>query len=138
MVTGTMANASDLELPDLLAGIVEDSRDLVEAQLGSLRADLGDRVTELGVAIKSWLIALTVAIATLLLLGLAIATTIHELGLGWMASLWTVTALAGVAVGALAHRARATSRAATTLTLNPDAATRSAAILTTQSPDEET
>lgn len=134
-----MTNASDLELPDLLAGIVEDSRDLVEVQLGSLRADLGDRVTELGVAIKSWLIALTVAIAMLLLFGLAIATTIHELGLGWMASLWTVTAIAGVAVGALVHRARATNRAADRPCPEPDAAsTRPAAILTTQSPDKET
>jgi len=107
-----MSNAHDLELPDLIAGIVENARDLVEAQLGSLRNDLGDRVAELGVAIRSWLIALAVAIVALLLLGLALAASVHALGASWLTSLWSVTSLAVLTVVGLFYRARANSRIA--------------------------
>jgi hypothetical protein len=107
-----MTTARDLELPDLLAGIVEDTRNLVEIQINALRDDVGQRVSDLGTAIRSWLIAFTVAIVTLLLLGLALASTLHEIGLGWFASLWGVTAIAIGAVIFLVYRARANSRKA--------------------------
>jgi len=107
-----MSGAEDLELPDLLAGIIEDTRDLVETQISALRDDVGHRVSDLGTAIQSWLIAFTVAIVTLLLLGLALASTLHEIGLGWFGSLWSVTGLAIGAVVFLVYRARANSRQA--------------------------
>jgi hypothetical protein len=107
-----VSDARDLDLPDLLAGIIDDTRKLVEVQISSLRDDVGQRVSDLGTAIRSWLIAFTVAIVTLLLLGLALASTLHEIGLGWFASLWSVTAIAIGAVVFLVYRARVNSRKA--------------------------
>jgi hypothetical protein len=102
-----------LDLPDLMAGIVEDTRELVEVQVTSLRSDLGDRLGDLGRAIKSWLIAVCVAIVTTVLLGIAAAATLAELGLPWFASLWIVTGVAIAAVVGLVYRARHRSRQAT-------------------------
>lgn len=123
-----MPKASELELPDLVAGIVEDSRTLVEAQLGSLRGELRERVADLGTTIRSWLIAFTVAIVTLVMLGLALAASVHALGLGWLGSLWSVTALACLAVIALVYRARAASAPA----LDAAGALPAAALTTTR------
>ena len=92
----------DAPLPDLVAGVVTDMRDLVEAQVDSLKSDLG-------ATIKSWLIALCVAIVTAVLLGLALAATLTQvLGIPSYAALWLVTALAVGAVVALVYRARVT------------------------------
>ena|SRR5205085_508271 len=97
----------DLDLPDLVAGTVDDLRDLVEAEAGSLRTHVGERLGELAVTIRSWLIALCVAIVTMMLLGIASAATLTEvIGLPWYASLWIVTALAIGSVVLLVYRAR--------------------------------
>jgi hypothetical protein len=88
-------------------------RELVEAQVGSLKSDLGGLLVDLGATIKSWLIALCVAIVTAMLLGLALAATLTQLlGIPWYAALWLVAALAVGAVVALVYRARATGRKA--------------------------
>jgi hypothetical protein len=107
-------SARDVDLPDLVVGIVDDARELVEAQVSSLKTDLGDRLGDLGTAIKSWLFAVCVAIVTTMLLGLSIAATLTELGIPWFASLWIVTAIAIACVVALVYRARASGRKAAT------------------------
>jgi len=105
-----MSNVSDMDTPDLVVGVVNDVRQLVEAHVSSLKTDLGD----LGTAIKSWLIALCVAIVTTVLLGIAIAATLTELvGLPWYASLWIVTAVAICVVAGLVYRARTNGRKTT-------------------------
>lgn len=102
-----MASVRDLDLPDLVAGVIEDLRELAAAEGTSLKADLSSRLGELGIAIKSWLIALCVAIVTMVLLGISIAATLSELGgLPWYASLWAVTAIAIAIVVGLVLRAR--------------------------------
>lgn len=108
-----MADLRGAPLPDLVAGVVEDARELVEAQVSSLKADLGDRLGDLGDAIKTWLIAGCVALVTTILMGVALAATLTELaGLPLFASLWVVTAIAVAAVAALVYRARARGRRA--------------------------
>jgi pimeloyl-ACP methyl ester carboxylesterase len=105
-----MSNVSDTDTPDLVVGVVHDVRQLVEAHVSSLKTDLGD----LGTAIKSWWIALCVAIVTTVLLGIAIAATLTELvGLPWYASLWIVTAVAICVVAGLVYRARTNGRKTT-------------------------
>ncbi|MBA3540478.1 MAG: hypothetical protein H0T79_12785 [Deltaproteobacteria bacterium] len=109
-----MSNVRQIDLPDLVVGVVEDARDLLEAQVNSLKSDLGDRMGDLGTAIKSWLIAVCVAIVTTVLLGVAISATLTELvGLPWYVSLWIVTTIAICSVVALVYRARASGRKAT-------------------------
>jgi hypothetical protein len=106
-------SVQDAGVTDLVAGVVDDARALIEAEVSSLRSDLGDRLGDLGTAIKSWLIALCVAIVTTVLLGIAIAATLTELvGLPWFVSLWIVTAAAIGAVATLVYRARANGRKA--------------------------
>jgi hypothetical protein len=103
----------DAALPDLVAGVVTDMRELVEVQVGSLKSDLGGLLVDLGATIKSWLIALCVAIVTAVLLGLALAATLTQvLGIPSYVALWLVTALAVGAVVAFVYRARATGRQA--------------------------
>jgi hypothetical protein len=114
-----MSNVRDTDLPDLVAGVVDDARELVEAQVSSLKSDLGDRLGDLGTAIKSWLIAVCVAIVTTVLLGFAIAATLTELvGLPSYASLWIVTAIAVGAVIKLVYRARASGHKAAEQTID--------------------
>lgn len=109
-----MADLRRAPLPDLVASVVEDARQLVEAQVGSLKADLGDRLGDLGDAIKSWLIAGCVALVTTIMMGVALAATLTELaGVPLFASLWIVTAIAVAAVAALVYRARVQGRRAT-------------------------
>jgi hypothetical protein len=111
--TRVRTDLRDAPLPDLVAGVVTDMRELVEAQVGSLKSDLGGLLVDLGATIKSWLIALCVAIVTAVLLGLALAATLTQvLGIPWYAALWLVTALAVGAVVGLVYRARATGRKA--------------------------
>lgn len=106
-----MPGARDLDLPELVASTVDDARALVEAQVTSLKADLGIRLGDLGTAIKSWLIVVCVAIVTALLLGVAISATLTEVvGLAWWQSLWIVTAIAIATVILLIHRARVNGR----------------------------
>jgi len=109
-----MPTVRDTDLPDLVKGIVDDARDLVEVQVSSLKSDLGDRLGDLGSAIRSWLIAGCVAIVTAMVLAFALAATLTEVaGLRWFVSLWIVTTLAVGVVAALVYRARASGRRAT-------------------------
>jgi len=108
-----MPGVRDLDLPDLVAHTVDDARALVEAQVSSLKSDLGVRLSDLGTTIKSWLIAVCVAIVTTVLLGVALAATLTQVvGLPWWLSLWIVTAVAIGTVVALVYRARAAGRRA--------------------------
>lgn len=101
-------------LPDLVAEIVEDGRELVELQVAALKTDLGARMGDLGTAIRSWLVAVCFSIVTAILLALAVSATLTELaGVPWFASLWIVTALAIGTVAALVYRARASGRKVT-------------------------
>lgn len=50
-----MSNVRNADIPDLMAGVVNDARELVEAQVSLLKSDLGARLGELGNAIRSWL-----------------------------------------------------------------------------------
>ncbi|MEP6863063.1 MAG: hypothetical protein ABJE66_20725 [Deltaproteobacteria bacterium] len=107
----------DAELPDLVAGLVNDMRMLVQLEVASVRSDVGDRLVDLGAAIKSWLIALCVAIVTAVLLGLAIAATLTELvGVPSYVALWIVTAIAVGSVIRLVYWARVTGRKAAAMT----------------------
>lgn len=104
----------DIPLPDLVADVVTDARELVEAQVTSLKNDLGDRMSSLGDSIRSWLVALCVALVTLMMLGLAITATLAQVvGLPWFASLWIVTAIAVGVVVLLVYKARASGKDAT-------------------------
>jgi hypothetical protein len=115
-----MSSVRDIDLPDLVVGIVDDTRELVEAQVTTLRADLGDRLGDLGTAIRSWLVAVCVAIVTAMLLGLAIASTLHWLGVPWFGALWIVTAIAMSTVVALVVRARRSGKKAIAKTTEGD------------------
>jgi hypothetical protein len=104
----------DADLPDLVAGVIDDARSLVEAQVSSIKTDLGERLGDLGSAIKSWLVVVCVAIVTTGLLGISIAATLTQVaGLPWYVSLWIVTAFAIIIVVALVYRARFHGRNAT-------------------------
>lgn len=108
-----MNDARTASLPDLVVGVVDDARQLVEAQVSSLKVDLGERLGDLGSAIRSWLIAVCVAIVTTVLFGIALAATLTEVvGVPWFASLWIVTAVAVGAVAALVYRARLSGKRA--------------------------
>lgn len=106
-----MPTPRDADLPDLVAGVIEDARSLVEAQVSSIKTDVGERLGDLGNTIKSWLTAVCVAIVTTVLIGVSIAATLTQVaGLPWFVSLWIVTALAITAVVLLVLRARAQGR----------------------------
>ncbi len=116
-----LLDVADIELPDLVAVIVEDARNRVEllvedtrtrieTQARALGADVGERLTELAAAVQASLIAVGVTIVTAMLLGLAIAATLTELGLPWYGALWIVTALALGGVATLVRRARRSGR----------------------------
>lgn len=108
-----MPDVHDLDLPDLVVGVITDARELIEAEVGSLRHDLGERLGDLGSAIKSWLFVVCVAIVTAMMLGIALAATLTQVaGLPLYVSLWIVTALAIGIVFALVMRARANGRKA--------------------------
>lgn len=108
-----MSSVRETPLPDLVAGLVDDARELVEAQVTSLKVDLGDRLGNLGDAIRSWLIAGCVAIVTTMLLGVALAATLTQVaGLPLFGSLWIVTGIAIASVVALVYKARSSSRKA--------------------------
>jgi hypothetical protein len=112
-----MSGLRDADLPDLVAGVIDDARGLVEAQVSSIKTDLGERLGELGAAIKSWLVAVCVAIVTTVLLGISIAATLAEVaGVPWYVALWIVTAIAVAAVVGLVYRARAQGRVASQAT----------------------
>lgn len=128
-----MGNVHRTPLPDLVAGVVDDTRQLVEAQVSSLKAELGDRLGDLGDAIRSWLVAVCVAIVTASLIGVAMAATLTEVaGLPWFVSLWIVAAIAIIAVVALVYRARSSGRKAVSPTSEPQPTTEP--LLTEPSP----
>lgn len=106
-LTKTETPVQELDLPDLIVGVVQDTRTLVEKQVGEIRADLGERLSNLGSTIKSWLVIVCIAIVTAMMLGLAIAETLTDVvGLPRFASMWIVTGLAVAIVFGLVVRAR--------------------------------
>ncbi|MDB4963552.1 MAG: hypothetical protein JWP01_3551 [Myxococcales bacterium] len=113
-------NLRDADLTDLVAGVVEDARSLVTAEVGSLKLELSERLTDLGDAIRSWLIVACLAIVTTVILGLAIAATLTQVGgMPWYGALWIVTGLEVSIVIGLVFRARAESRKVAAGSSNP-------------------
>jgi hypothetical protein len=92
---------------ELVTGIVDDARDLVEAHVDALRAHMSARLVIVTATLMSALIAVAVFMVTALLLSLALASCLVELGAPWWLALWIVTLVAG-AIGVLfVFRARA-------------------------------
>jgi hypothetical protein len=91
---------------DLVGSIIDDTRALVGAHIEALRDDMTERLTSLGAALTSTLLAFSIMIVTGLLLGCALATTLVALGLPIWAAFWIVTvAAAGLGAG-LVRRAQ--------------------------------
>jgi hypothetical protein len=106
-------NVRDADLTDLMAGVVDDARSLVTAEVGSLKLELGERLSDLGDAIRSWLIVACLAIVTTVILGLAIAATLTQVGgLPSWVGLWIVAGLEIAVVVGLVFRARRNTRKA--------------------------
>ena len=100
-----LRHVADIEIPELVAVIVEDARSRVEVLVEDTRArietearalgtDMAERLTGLGNAVQASLIAVAVAMVTAMLFGLAVAATLTELGLPLYGALWIVTGLA--------------------------------------------
>ena len=95
---------------DLVEAVIDDSRALIGAHVDALREDMSERLSTLGEALTSTLLAFSIMIVTALLLGIALAQTLVALGLPAWAAYWIVTA-AGAALGlSLARRAKSKAR----------------------------
>lgn len=92
--------ADELELGsvELVAGIVDDARELVGAHVEALRADMSVRLAILGATLTSLLIAIAVFVVTAVLLCLAVAASLVAIGVPWWLGLWIVT-LVAAAIG---------------------------------------
>jgi hypothetical protein len=87
----------DVDTVELVTGIVEDARELVAIHVEALREDLSVRVGALGATLTSLLTAVAVFVVMAVLLGMAGAASLAELGVPWWAALWIVS----FAVGAI-------------------------------------
>ena len=106
-----MPSPRDTDLPDLVAGVIDDARALVELQVSSLKTDLADRLGDLSATIQTWAIAVAVALVAIVLVAISLAATLAEVaGMPWYAALWIVTAISIVTVTLLVVRARAKGR----------------------------
>ncbi len=95
---------------ELVGGIIDEARTLVEAHVEALREDMSERLASLGAMLSSALLAFSVLIVMAVLLGFALAATLVAIGLPWWAALWIIT-LAAAGLGfALVQRARAKAR----------------------------
>ena len=99
---------------DLLSGIVDDTRELVSANVEILRTEMTSKLSVLGSTLSSSLIAIAVFIVTAILLCMAVAASLIAAGLPGWASLWTVTLIAGAIGYSFVRRAQTASRALTT------------------------
>jgi hypothetical protein len=98
---------------EMVAGVVDDARSLVDTQVTSIKTDIDGRLGDLGSELKSWLLAACVAVVAATLFALAISTTLTDVaGLPTWASLWIVSAVAIIAVVVLVHRARLSGKPA--------------------------
>jgi len=95
---------------DLVEAVIDDSRALIGAHVDALREDLSERLTGLGAALTSTLLAFSIMIVTALLLGIAIAQTLIAVGLAGWAAYWIVTAAGAVLGLGLARRAKTQAR----------------------------
>ena len=95
---------------DLVEAVIDDTRALIAAHVEALRDDMTQRLTSLGEALTSTLLAFSIMIVTALLLGIALAQTIVALGVPTWAAYWIVT-VAGAGLGfAMVLRAKAKAR----------------------------
>lgn len=92
---------------ELVTGIVDDARDLVGAHVEALRADMSARLVVVTATLTSALVAVGVLMVTALLLSLALAACLVEVGAPWWLALWIVTLLAGAIGVGFVFRARA-------------------------------
>ncbi|HEY0252157.1 MAG TPA: phage holin family protein [Kofleriaceae bacterium] len=95
---------------DLLVGIVEDTRELVSANVDLLRGEMSAKISVLGSTLGQLLIGIGVFVVTATLLCLAIAATLIAVGLPMWIALWIVSALAFATGYTFIKKARATSR----------------------------
>jgi hypothetical protein len=105
--SGYVQDARTLGTIDLVTGIVDDARDLVGAHVEALRDDMSARLVVLTATLTAALIAIGVFMVTALLLSLALAACLVELGAPWWLALWAVTLAAGAVGIAFVIRARA-------------------------------
>jgi hypothetical protein len=95
---------------DLVEAVIDDTRALIAAHVEALREDMTARLTSLGEALSSTLLAFSIMIVTALLLGIALAQTIAALGVPTWAAYWIVT-VAGAGLGfGMVLRAQAKAR----------------------------
>jgi hypothetical protein len=99
---------------DLLSGIVDDTRELVAANVEILRVEMTSKLSILGSTLSSSLIAIAVFIVTAILLCLAVAASLVAVGLPAWGSLWAVTLVAGAIGYSFVRRAQFASRALST------------------------
>ncbi|CAN5897805.1 hypothetical protein BH11MYX2_BH11MYX2_06260 [soil metagenome] len=96
---------------DLLSGIVDDTRELVSANVEVLRTDITGKLSVLGATLSHSLIAVAVFIVTATLLCLALSATLVAFGIPAWAALWGVTLIAGAIGYSFVRRAKAASKA---------------------------
>jgi hypothetical protein len=105
-VHGLVQDARTLGTIDLVTGIVDDTRDLVEAHVEALRIDMSARLVVVVATLTAVLIAIGVFMVTALLLSLTLVAGLVELGAPWSVAFAAVTLLAGAIGIAFVVRAR--------------------------------
>ncbi len=95
---------------DLLSGIVDDTRELVSANVEILRGEMTSKLSMLGSTLSHSAIAVGVFIVTAILLCLAVSASLIALGVPAWASLWAVTLVAGGIGYSFVRRAQAASK----------------------------
>lgn len=112
----TTGTTDDRGVIEIVEAIIDDTRELVDAHVDTLREEMSERFSGLGAALTSTLLAFSFTIVTALLLGIALALTLGALGLPLWAAFWIVTAVGVVTGYALVRRvqrkAKETSQAA--------------------------
>ncbi|MFT3692019.1 MAG: hypothetical protein QM831_02675 [Kofleriaceae bacterium] len=95
---------------DLVVGIVEDTRELVSANVDLLRGEISTKLSVLGSTLGQLLIGIGVFVVTAILLCLAIAASVIALGVPVWVALWGVCILAAAIGHTFIKKARATAK----------------------------
>jgi hypothetical protein len=105
-VVSLVQDARTLGTIDLVTGIVDDTRDLVEAHVEALRNDMSARLVVVTATLTAALIAIGVFMVTALLLSLTLVAGLVELGAPWSLAFAAVTLVAAAIGTAFVVRAR--------------------------------
>lgn len=95
---------------DLLVGIVEDTRELVSANVDLLRGEMSTKISVLGSSLGQLLVGIGVIVVTAILLCLAIAASLVAVGVPVWVALWGVCLLAAAIGHTFIKKARTTAR----------------------------